>query len=694
ELKVRRDLSRHPLFQAVLAFQNVRLESVDIPGLALEPLGQESATTKFDLTFTLFEGEDGLAGQAEYATDLFDRTTVERLLGHLRNLLAGIAAVPGSPLADLPLLGEEERRQLLAWSGAPFDYPREATIHGLFAAQAARTPDAVAVVLEDEALTYAELAARAGRIASRLLRLGVAPETRIAVMGERSLDLVAALLGILQAGCAYLPLDPENPPERQALLLADAGAVLLPQEGEGEGGAVPPPPVSPDQLAYVTYTSGSTGTPKGVAVTHRNVVRLVRGSGFAAMGPEETFLQLAPLAFDASTLEVWAPLLNGGRLVLFPGRRASLDEIGEAIARHGVTTLWLTAGLFHQIVDERPAALRPLRQLLAGGDVLSPAHVRRALETLPGLTLINGYGPTENTTFTACHVLTAGDSPTWTVPLGRPIGGTRVHVLDAGLRPVPEGVWGELCAGGDGIARGYLGRPELTAERFVPDPLAPEPGDRLYRTGDLARWRGGVLEFLGRRDGQVKVRGHRVELGEVEAALAGHPAVREAVVLLREDRLVAWVTAAAAKPDPAELRRHLAIRLPDPMIPSAFVVLDRFPLTPNGKLDRRALPAPERAETGYAPPETPVEELLTATCAEVLGRERVGVRDNFFDLGGHSLLATQLVARLRERHGLDVPLQMVFDAADLRDLADRIVERELAAADGALLAELLAGEGG
>jgi acyl-coenzyme A synthetase/AMP-(fatty) acid ligase/acyl carrier protein len=410
-----------------------------------------------------------------------------------------------------------------------------------------------------------------------------------------------------------------------------------------------------------------------------------------AMGPDQTFLQLAPVAFDASTLEIWAPLLNGGRLVLFPGRRASLDEIGEAIARHGVTSLWLTAGLFHQMVDERPQALRPLRQLLAGGDVLSPAHVRGALDALPGITLINGYGPTENTTFTACHAVTVANPPDWTVPVGRPIGGTRVYVLDAEFRPVPEGVWGELFAGGDGVARGYLGRPELTAERFVPDPQGPEPGGRLYRTGDLVRWRGGLLEFLGRRDGQVKIRGYRVELGEIEAALTGHPAVREAVVVLREERLVAYV---AGDPDPVEMRRFLASRLPDPMIPTAFVVLDHLPLTPNGKVDRRALPAPEGMVEAYAPPETPVEESLTAACAEMLGLDRVGVRDNFFALGGHSLLATQLVARLRERYGLDVPLQMVFDAADLRDLADRIVERELGAVDDSLLAEMLREEGG
>jgi amino acid adenylation domain-containing protein len=691
ELKPRRDLSRHPLFQAVLAFQNVRLGAMEVPGLALEPLSQESATTKFDLTFTLFDVAGGLAGQLEYASDLFERTTVERLLGHFRSLLEGLVQAPGAALADLPLLGETERRQLLEWSGAPLHSSNEATIHGLFAEQAARTPDAVAVVHGDDEWTYRELAERAGRVASRLLWLGLAPETRVAVVGERSLDLVAALLGILQAGCAYLPLDPEHPPERRAFLLADAGASMLLDLDESEPPRLSPSPpaVFPDQLAYVTYTSGSTGKPKGVAVSHRNVVRLVRGAGFAALGPEETFLQLAPVAFDASTLEIWAPLANGGRVVLFPGRRASLDEIGETVALHGVTSMFLTTGLFHQMAGERLEALRPLRQLLTGGEVISPAHMRRALDGLPDCAVIACYGPTENTTFTTTHLMTPADLD-GPVPLGRPIGGTRVYVLDAELRPVPEGVWGELFAGGDGVARGYLGRPELTAERFVPDPLGTTPGDRLYRTGDLVRWRGGVLEFLGRRDGQVKIRGNRIELGETEAALTGHPAVREAVVLLREDRLVAWVTSADGDLDPTELRRHLASQLPEPGIPAAFVILDRLPLTPNGKVDRRALPAPEGVITeSYEAPATPVEESLTTACAEVLGLDRVGVRDNFFALGGHSLLATQLVARLRERHGLDVPLQLVFDAADFRDLADRIVDRELAAADESLLAAMM-----
>ncbi|HSF40834.1 MAG TPA: condensation domain-containing protein, partial [Thermoanaerobaculia bacterium] len=466
ELETRRDLSRHPLFQVVLAFQNVPLGRVEVPGgLSLEPLGLDSATTQFDLTFTLQETGGDLAGAIEAATDLFDAATVRRLAGHLRTLLEGAVAAPETALADLPLLTREERGQILvSWNQSASEYPREATLHGLFREQAERTPDAVALVHGEARVTYGELARRAERLARRLRGLGVGPETRVGLAMERTPEMIVAMLAVLEAGGAYLPLDVNDPGERLAFLLADAGAPLtLVQrnvtdlEEAADAESLPLPAVPADALAYVMYTSGSTGAPKGVAATHRNVVRLARGGGFADLGPGQTWLQLAPASFDASTLEIWAPLLNGGRLVLFPGQRASLDELAEAVARHGVTSLWLTAGLFHQMVDHRLEGLRPLSQLLAGGDVLSPAHVRRVLTALPGLTLVNGYGPTEGTTFTACHVMTGpeeGVTPHGSVPIGAPIAGTRVHILDRELQPVPPGVTGELFAGGDGLARG------------------------------------------------------------------------------------------------------------------------------------------------------------------------------------------------------------------------------------------------
>ncbi len=571
-------------------------------------------------------------------------------------------------------------------------------------------------------LTYAELNDRSARLARRLRALGVGLEDRVGLWAERSVDLIAALLGILRAGAAYLPLDPSHPPERLAWMLEDGGARILLTDrrfsdlaanvdvtsplsrlGEGRwergtGGEVQVlylddlaasddlpcdlPLVPPEALAYVMYTSGSTGTPKGVAVTHRNVVRLVRGADYARMGPEETWLQYGPVAFDASTLEIWAPLLNGGRLVLVPGQRASLDDLAGLIRDHGVTSMFLTAALFNQMVDYRLEGLRPLSQLLVGGEANSPAHMRRVVETLPDLALNAVYGPTEGTTFTTWYRL--GQSGA-SVPIGRPIANARVYVLDSDLRPVPPGVAGELYAGGEGLARGYLGRPELTAEQFVPDPFAD--GSRLYRTGDRVRWLpDGILDFLGRLDAQVKIRGFRIEPGEVEATLVHHPAVREAAVVVREESggkalaaLAAYIVPQEGAPEeglPAALQRFLRERLPEPMVPARWVVLPALPLTPNGKVDRRALPEPERAHGDYTPPQTPLQQRLVETCAELLGLERVGLHDNFFDLGGHSLLATQLVARLQDQ-GVEVPLMLLFDAVDFADLAERITEREL-----------------
>ncbi|WP_043410472.1 non-ribosomal peptide synthetase, partial [Archangium violaceum] len=509
-------------------------------------------------------------------------------------------------------------------------------------------------------------------------------------------------LGILKAGGAYLPLDASYPAQRLAFMLEDAPPrLLLTSQAlrsqlpvsealpcllwdelslEGLPTSAPDSGVTSRNLAYVDFTSGSTGRPKGVAIEHRSVLRLLHGASYAHLSPEETFLLLAPISFDASTLEVWGPLVHGARLVVFPPQSPSdLDLLTQVLERHAVTTLHLTSGLFTQAVDHKLDSLRGLRQLLTGGDVVSAPHVRRVLEQL-SIPVTACYGPTESTLFTSCFRMTRPEQPGDSVPIGTPIANTQVYLLDAHLRPVPVGVPGELYIGGDGLARGYLSRPDLTAERFLPNPFSSQPGERLYRTGDLARWRpDGVLSFLGRLDNQVKVRGYRIEPAEVEAALLSHPEVREAVALVREDvpgdkRLVAYVVPALSDVD--SLRTFLAQRLPEFMRPSAFVALESLPLTSNAKVDRKALPAPDgsphlRAHP-YTAPATSTEEQLAALWTQVLRVPQVGRDDDFFSLGGHSLLATQVMARLSATFGVELPLRTLFEAPTLRSFAARL----------------------
>ncbi|HSF42282.1 MAG TPA: non-ribosomal peptide synthase/polyketide synthase [Thermoanaerobaculia bacterium] len=707
ELRPEREPGRNPWFQVLFTLQNQPWPKLRMGELDLELTEVDTGTARADLTLLWRERDGGLAGALEYSTDLFERASAERLLGHLAELLRGALADPEREIRDLPLLAEAERRQILAeWRGSVAPYPREATVHELFAEQAAAAGGRVAVEAGDARLTYAELESRANQLARHLCRLGVEPDSPVGLAVPRSPEMVVGLLGILKAGGAYLPLDPAWPRERLAALIDEArpralvtleplldrlpggmATVCLDRDREAlsaERRTAPASGATAGNLVYVLYTSGSTGQPKGVAVPHRGVVRLVRGGGFARLDAGQVFLQLAPLSFDASTLEIWGALCNGGRLVMAPPEPPSLSELGSLLTRHGVTTLWLTAGLFHQMVDEGIDGLRGLSQLLAGGDVLSPLHVRRARAALPGCDLINGYGPTENTTFTCCHPL--ADAPADTpVPIGRPIANTSVMLLDRAGRPVPVGVPGELYTGGDGLARGYLGRPDQTAERFVPSPLAgaeDAAGARLYRTGDLARWRpDGTIDFLGRIDQQVKIRGFRIEPGEIEAALAAHPSVAECAVVVHgagEDRrLIAWVAAReGAAPEPIELRTWLAGRLPAYMVPSAFAFLDALPLNSNGKVDRRALARlrPPSAETRGAAPETPLEVRLAAIWSKLLGQPRIGRDDDFFALGGHSLLATRVVSRLREELGIELPLVAVFENATLAGLA-AVVER-------------------
>ncbi len=697
EIAPQRSLSYTPIFQVVFVLQNAPLGSLELPGLRLEPVPVETGQVKFDLTLSLAESDAGAAGSFEYRTELFDAATIARLAAQWPVLLEGLAADPDLAVGDLPLMPTAERHQVLSM-GTATAYPREACIHELFAAQAAERPEAVALVWDAGTVTYGELDRWSNRIAHRLRDLGVGPESLVGVLLERGAELVAVLLGILKAGGAYLPLDPTYPLERLERLAAAAGVLVargpaavalaggrqVVDLGQAEALARCPDsalnvPVCADGLAYVMFTSGTTGVPKGIAVPHRGVVRLVRETSYAWFGPEEVYLQMVPISFDVSTFEVWGALLHGARVALLAERTPSLAELGRGLERHGVTTLWLTSGLFHQVVDTCPWILRGLRQLLAGGDALSLPHVRRALAELPGVRLINGYGPTEGTTFTCCAELSAA-SCRFSVPIGRPIANTWIYLVDRRGRAVPVGAPGELWIGGDGLARGYLGRADLTAERFVPDVFGGS-GERLYRTGDLVRCRAdGEIEFLGRIDQQVKVRGFRIEPGEIEAALLRSPAVEQAVVTVREDRsgdkrLVAYLVFRPGEALSAgSLRDLLAAQLPPYMVPAAFVDLDHLPLTPNGKVDRKALPAPEVARGGaeLVVPRTPAEELVAGVFAEVLGLERVGLEESFFELGGHSLLATQVVSRLREAFGVELPLRELFAAPTVTELAAKV----------------------
>lgn len=654
------------------------------------------------LTLRVMDGRL-FAVQINYDHRRFDDGTVSRMLQHLQCLLEGLAVQPDTNLSALGILREQELRQVLIdWNETQRAYPRDASIHQLFEAQAEQTPGAVALILGDQQLSYAELNRRANQLAHHLRTLGIGPDVPVGVCIGVSFEMIISLLAVLKAGGAYVPLDPTYPLNRLAFMLEDIQApVILTERRFSEElpaglaqvicldsdwdeitsftGENLPDRAAADNLAYMMYTSGSTGLPRAVSITHRGVVRLIKETNYVNLNAEEVLLQLALISFDASTFEIWGSLLNGGRLVLMPVQLPSLEEIGEAIRRYEVTTMWLTAGLFHLIVDERVEVLKPLRQLLAGGDVLSVQHVLKVLGEIPGCRLINGYGPTESTTFACCYSMAQAADVTSSVPIGRPISNTEVYLLDRDFQPVPVRMAGELFIGGDGLARCYHNRPDLTAERFVPNPFGEEPGERLYRTGDLARYLpDGIIEFLGRMDNQVKIRGFRVEPGEIEAALSRHPAVREAIVVARQDergekRLVGYIVLHEEQECSSdELRRYVKERLPDYMVPTAFVKLDALPLNPNGKVDRLALPQPhQELEDSFIPPSTPIEEILAEIWISVLGIERAGIHDSFFDLGGDSIRSIQVRARAQQR-GLDFSIQQIFEHQTIYELAKEV----------------------
>ncbi|MDQ9594569.1 amino acid adenylation domain-containing protein, partial [Serratia marcescens] len=698
-----RHLGYTPLFQVMLAWQDGSVRDISLPGLQAESAELGYQIAKYDLTLDLAERDEQISGTLNFATALFDRATAERYGVYLVQVLRAMATNATQPASHLDLLPVAERELLLyGWNRTAEVYPAQSSAHVLFEQWAQRTPDAVAVVNDRDSLSYAQLNAHANQLAHQLIAQGVRPGDRVATSLERSVSLVIAQLAILKAGAAYVPLDPHLPVARQAWIIGDSGALLIlcdrdiDREIAGEIACLridrlrqnpthdPAVARAGDAPAYIMYTSGSTGTPKGVMVTHQGILRLAINNRFASFERGDRFAFAANPAFDASTLEMWGALLNGASLaIIAPEVLTEAEALAAALVRQGINVLFLTTSLFNQYAHSIAATLAQLKYLLSGGEAADPHAFARMLKEAGPVRLINAYGPTECTVFATTATIERVD-PWQRLPIGRPIGNTRIYLLDEHGQPVPLGATGEIYIAGPGVALGYLNRAELTAERFLADPF--NPGERMYRTGDLARYLAdGNIDYLGRNDRQVKIRGFRIECGEIEARVAGHPAVREAVVdVLGEvdnKRLVAWVVPEAdadRQTLAVTLRQYLAGMLPEFMLPAAWVALDTLPLTPNGKLDRRALPEPQEdayVREVYAEPEGELETLLAGIWRELLGIERVGRHDNFFELGGHSLLAVKLMAQLR-RVGLSAGVQTLFTAPTLSTLAQTLVTQQ------------------
>ncbi|MBD0263288.1 MAG: amino acid adenylation domain-containing protein, partial [Tolypothrix sp. Co-bin9] len=727
ELHPERNLSQHPLFQVVFGFQNAPMSALEMPGLVPSFRNIELKKTRFDLELHLWkcsedfrslwgakwEHSEGIRGVMVYNTDLFEKATITRMLECLQTLLSGIVANPNQRIDNLPLLNKQKLHQILVeWNNTQVDYSQDKCIHQVFDNQVKLHPESIAIIFENEQITYKELNIRSNQLAQHLQKLGVKSEVLVGICISQSVEMIVGLLGILKAGGTYVPLDPSYPQERLNFMLEDAQiSVLLTQEKllkhfqsfsnpiisidkdweiiAQESEENPKNSVTANNLAYVIYTSGSTGKPKGVAVTHKAVNRLVCNTNYIKLSADDKIAQASNTSFDAATFEIWGALLNGAQLVgISKDAILSPHELALQLQQKSISVLFLTTALFQQIARDVPQAFAPLRCLLFGGETVDIRWVKKILKNGSPKNLIHVYGPTESTTFSSYYRVENLPESATSIPIGCPITNTEIYLLDANLQPVPIGVVGELYIGGDGLAREYLNCPELTAERFIKvSETGFIPGIRLYKTGDLACYLpDGNIKFLGRIDNQVKIRGFRIELGEIEAVLSQHPVVRETVVIADEEiaddkQLVAYIVpnqeqipTQSAQKVVSLLRQILKEKLPEYMVPKAYVILKSLPLTPNGKVDRRALNTPNITfdQPDFVAPRTQVEDLLVEIWAKILGKEQVGIHDNFFELGGHSLLATQLVSRIRDTFKIDLPVRNLFEAPTVEQLANYI----------------------
>lgn len=702
ELHPQRSSTHTPFVQVFFALNNEFVTKSLFPGVQTEEIDVETGTAKFDLTLVAKDRRDGLHLLAEYNTDLFSEARVLRLLDHLRELLSSILANPEEKLSRLNLLTPAERSVLLKLKTTPH-YPREECVHQVFEWQVAKNPDAIAVDYHGNMITYRELNARANQLAHYLQQNKAGNGTLVGVYMERSIEMIVAFLGILKAGAAYVPLDFSYPRERLAFMIEDTQMpVLLTQQAHlaelppsqaqalcldsewatlnQQPRQLPPNTARPNSLAYVIYTSGSTGTPKGVPVPHRGITRLVLNTDYVKITAGDRIAQASNASFDAATFEIWGALLNGARVVgISKDTALSPDEFATALRTRRISIVFLTTALFNQLAREVTGVFSSLGTVLFGGEAVDPKWVRAVLACDPPKRLLHVYGPTENTTFSTWHLVEEVEEDAHTVPIGKPIANSELYILDPAMNPVPVGVPGEIYVGGDGLAHGYWNRPELTASKFVRHPFSDDPEARLYRTGDLARFDQNLnVEFVGRMDQQVKLRGFRIELGEIESLLLKHPAVSETIVTVREDlpgdkRLVAYIVPRSQKVEAAELKSFLRTQLPDYMVPAAFVFMPSFPLTPNEKVDRKALPVPDQNRPAlnktFVAPRDSFEQQLAKIFEKVLGVQPIGVADNFFELGGHSLLAVRVFSQIEKVFKKKLPLATLFRAPTIEEIA-------------------------